>query len=175
VGDGRNYRAYVWIGRTAPTRLRVALARVVSSLRFPRLQVGDVVGYGFTVLRSSRSYPVGSFTHVRAQRQPFYLVHAPGGFYGVGWRWQTVSDGYKSRCRLRLDVRRREFFCTNFDARWDRVGRVLVRPAQAVRDDPLNVALAKVAWDGHVLLYPSATFADGRLSRRFWPGWRPRT
>ncbi|HEX6702317.1 MAG TPA: hypothetical protein VF101_16440 [Gaiellaceae bacterium] len=174
TADGRNYLAYVWIGSRAPAELRARLAGVVSSLAFPRLRPGETVGYGFTVLERVQRYPVGSFTRVSVQRQPFYLVRAPGGLYGIGWRWQSITGGYKSRCDLRLDRRRREFFCTNLRARWDRVGRVLVRPRGAARGDPLNVAVAKVSWDGHVLLYPgSARFADARFARRLWPDTCP--
>jgi hypothetical protein len=175
VADGRVYWAYVWIGRDASAERRAALARIVSSLAFPRLRPGQVTGYGFTVLQTSGHYRVGSFTRVVVQRQPLYLVHSPGGFYAVGWRWQSLARGYKSRCGIRFDRRRREFFCSNIPARWDRVGRVLVRPAAAARDDPLNIAVAKVAWDGHVLLQPgTARFADAALARRLWPDWHPR-
>jgi hypothetical protein len=172
VANGRSYLALAWIGERAPAELRRALERVVSSLSFPRLRPGTLVGDGFSVLRLETRYPLGSFTRVRAQGQPFYLVQAPGGFYGVGWRRQTLAGGYKARCQLELDRRRREFFCTNQRARWDRVGRVLVRPRGASRGDPLNLAVAKVAWDGHVLLHAgTARFADRRLARELWPRW----
>jgi len=174
VANGRGYLALAWIGESASPELRATLGRVVSSLSFPRLRPGRVVGYGFTVLQPSGRYPLGSFTRVRAQGEPFYAVHAPGGFYGVGWRQQTLASGYKSRCQLELDTVRREFFCTNLRARWDRVGRVIAKPPGAQRGDPLNVAIAKVAWDGHVLLHAgTARFADRRLARELWPGWRP--
>jgi hypothetical protein len=174
VAGGSSYSALAWIGESVPLELRAALERVVSSVSFPPLQPGTTVGHGFTVLEPSDRYPVGSFTPVRAGGQPFYLVHAPGGFYGVGWRWQTLHRGYKSRCRLELDTRRLEFFCTNFRARWDRVGRVIVKPRGAERGDPLNIAIAKVGWDGHVLLHPgTAAFANARLARDLWPDWRP--
>ena len=151
------------------------LARVVASLSFPRLQVGETVGYGFRVFEPARRYPVGSFTRVRAQGQPFYLVHAPGGFYAIGWKWQSLAGGYKSRCDLRLDRARKRFLCTNMAARWDRVGRVLVRPRSAPRGDPLNVTVAKIAWDGHVLLFPGvARFADARYAHQLWPAAYPR-
>ncbi len=173
VANGRTYLALAWIGESASPELRAALERIVSSLSFPRLRPGTVVGYGFTVLQHEGRYPVGSFMRARAQGQPFYLVHAPGGFYAVGWRRQSLAGGYKSRCELEFDARRREFFCTNLRARWDRVGRVLVRPHGARRGDPLNVAIAKVGWDGHVLLHAgTARFADARLARALWPGWR---
>ncbi len=175
VAAGRTYTAQAWIGQQAPSELRSALERVVSSLSFPRLRPGTRVGDGFTVLQHERRYPPGSFTRVRAQGEAFYLVHAPGGFYAIGWRQQTLAGGYKSRCRLRLDRPRREFFCANMRARWDRVGRVLVTSPGAQRGDPLNLALAKVAWDGHVLLHAgTARFADRRLARALWPGWRRR-
>src|SRR5919204_1091663 len=154
VADGRDYVAQAWVGARASAAKRSLLARVVSSLAFPRLRPGETVGYGFSVLERASRYPVGSFTRVRVQGQPFSLVHAPGGFYAIGWTWQSLEGGYKSRCRLRLDRARKEFFCTNMRARWDRVGRVLVEPSRARGGDPLNVAVAKVAWDGHLLLFP---------------------
>jgi len=175
VADGSEYVAQAWVGAKAPAADRAALGRVVASLAFPRLRAGETVGHGFRVFEPASRYRVGSFTRVRAQGQPFYLVHAPGGFYAVGWKWQSLSGGYKSRCDLRLERARKEFSCTNMDARWDRVGRVLVKPSGAARGDPLNVTVAKVAWDGHVLLYPGAArFADARYAHRIWPGAYPR-
>jgi hypothetical protein len=175
VADGLVYWAYVWIGRDASSERRSALARVVSSLAFPRVRPGQVVGHGFSVLQPAGHYRVESFTRVVVQRQPFYLVRAPGGFYAVGWRSEHLVGGYRSQCRMRLDARRREFFCSNMRARWDRIGRVLVRPSRAADDDPLQVAVAKVAWDGHVLLQPGIDRSpDARLARRLWPDWKPR-
>jgi hypothetical protein len=172
VANGRTYLALAWIGESASPELRASLERVVSSLTVPRLRPGTLVGYGFTVLQLESRYPPRSFTRVRAQGEPFFLVRAPGGFYGVGWRQQTLAGGYKPRCALELEVRRREFVCANLRARWDRVGRVLVRPRGARRGDPLNLAVAKIAWDGHVLLHAgTARFADARLARELWPGW----
>lgn len=174
VADGRNYVVQAWIGPKASAASRATLAQVVSSLAFPRLRVGETVGYGFRVFASARSYPVGSFTRVRVQGQPFYLVHAPGGFYAVGWTWQSLSGGYKSHCRLSFDATRRQFFCTNMRARWDRIGRVLERPADASRGDPLNITVAKLAWDGHVLLFPGvARFAGARYAYLLWPAAYP--
>lgn len=175
VADGRDYIAQAWIGPKASAGERAALARLVSSLSIPRLHVGRTVGYGFRVFPPSSHYPVGSFTRVRVQRQPFYLVHAPAGFYAVGWTWQSLSGGYKSQCDLTLDRPRKQFFCTNMSARWDRVGRVLVEPPGATRGDPLNVTVAKVAWDGHVLLFPGvARFAGAQYAHRLWPAAYPR-
>jgi hypothetical protein len=50
---------------------------------------------------------------------------------------------------------------------------VIAKPPGAQRGDPLNLAIAKVAWDGHVLFRAgTARFADRRLARNLWPGWR---
>jgi hypothetical protein len=174
VADGRNYTVQAWIGSKATAARRAELGRVVASLSFPRLRIGETVGYGFRVFADARRYPVRSFTRVRVHGQPFYLVHAPGGFYAIGWTWQSLAGGYKSRCNLRFDAARKQFFCTNMGARWDRVGRVLVKPAVAARGDPLNVTVAKVAWDGHVLLFPGvARFADARYAHELWPAAYP--
>jgi hypothetical protein len=174
VADGRDYVAQVWIGAKASPAARAMLTRVVSSLAFPRLHVGEVVGDGFQVFQPSTRYPVGSLTPVHVRDQPFYLVHAPGGFYAVGWRWQSLAGGYKSHCNLQLDRIHKQFFCTNMHARWNRVGRVLVKPPSASRGDPLNVTVAKPAWDGHVLLFPGvARFADARYAHQLWPAAYP--
>jgi hypothetical protein len=173
TANGGTYIATAWIGPDAPRSLRSTLARVVASLSFPRLRVGET-GRRFRVFQPSSRYPIGSFVRVTVQGQPFYLVHAPGGFYAVGWRWQSISGGYKSRCELQLDRRLKQFWCANLGARWDRVGRVITRPSGATLDDPLNMTVAKVAWDGHVLLFPGvARFADERYAHRLWPTWHP--
>jgi hypothetical protein len=143
VANGRDYYAEAWIGPKASRSRRATLAAVVSSLSFPRLHLGQTVGYGFHVLRPSAQYPVGSFTRVRVGRRPFYLVHAPGGFYAIGWTWESITGGYKARCVLQLDRSRHEFLCTNMKARWDRVGRVLVKPHGASRGDPLNITVCE--------------------------------
>jgi hypothetical protein len=49
---------------------------------------------------------------------------------------------------------------------------VITRPSTAQRDEPLHLSIAKVAWDGHVLVNPGTYqigFAPNAL--RFWPGW----
>lgn len=170
TADGLNYSVLAWVGSQASTAARSELARVVSSLRFPRLSVGRTIGDGFRVFQLAKHYPVGSFTRVRVAGSPFYLVHAPGGFYAIGWRWETLSGGYKSRCDLRFDPTQKQFSCTNLRARWDRVGRVLAKPAGATSGDPLNIAVAKLAWDGHVLINPDvASFAYRGLAHQLWP------
>ena len=171
--NGQHYRASVWIAPDADERLRSQLAEVVGSLSFPSLSPGAVVGVGFTVLERQDRYPVGSFTSIRAERLPLSLVHAPGGFYALGWNWSGPPDSYRSSCDHLVDERRNEIFCASCDARWDRIGRVIQRPATAERDEPLHLSIANVAWDGHVLVQPN-TYQTGSApnARRFWPRWR---
>ncbi len=169
VADGGNYSIQAWIGANASAGERAILRRVVASLVFPRLHVGETAG-GFQVFVQASQYPVGSFTRIDVQGQPYYLVHAPGGWYAVGWKWQSITGGYKSGCRLQFDRATKQFFCTNIHARWDRVGHVIVKPRSAREGDPLNLTIAKVAWDGHVLVTGDvARFADNSYARQLWP------
>jgi hypothetical protein len=75
---------------------------------------------------------------------------------------------------LRFDSLDDEFFCTNIDARWDRVGRVVTRPPGTHLSDPLQVALAKVAWDGRVMLNRDELSEppDSSAVRLLWPTWQ---
>jgi hypothetical protein len=131
-------------------------------------------------------------------RDPLYLVHAPGrlhqpdliepcapvssactppgAFYAIGWKWEVQPGGYRSACDLRLDKAQDEFYCTNSAARWDRVGRVIHRPAGARLNEPLQFTFAKITWDKHVVVVtgldePPPQHAAGSL---LWPGvhWR---
>jgi hypothetical protein len=59
-------------------------------------------------------------------------------------------------------------------ARWDRVGRALVKPQDAMRGDPLNITVSKLAWDGHILLFPGvARFAGAQYAHQLWPAAYP--
>ena len=170
--NGQEYRAIVWIAPDAPEALRSRLAEVVGSLSFPPPSPGTVVGVGFTVFEREERYPVGSFTSIRADGLPLLLVHAPGGFYALGWNWSGPPDTYRSTCEHRVVVHRSEIYCAACEARWDRIGRVIARPATAQHDEPLHLSIAKVAWDGHVLVNPG-TFQTGSApnARHFWPEW----
>jgi hypothetical protein len=128
----------------------------------------------------------------RYGQAPFYLVHAPGrlapgllqpcaptgtacsptgAFYAIGWTDENVLGGYRSTCHLRLDRPHQQFYCTNLDARWDRVGRVITRPAGARFGDALQFAFAKIAWDGHLVLVSGIDENPPRQSaaRILWP------
>jgi hypothetical protein len=171
--NGRHFRAIAWIAPEAPGTLRATLAQVVGSLAFAPLRAGSVVGSGFAVLEPEDRYPVGSFASIEAGGLPFYLVHAPGGFYALGWNWSGPPGSYRSKCRPRVDGQRKELYCADCGARWDRVGRVITRPATAELDDPLHLSIAKVAWDGHVMLHPGTyQMAGPPIPQRLWPEWR---
>jgi hypothetical protein len=105
---------------------------------------------------------------------PLYLVHADwrlarnvwrspcgqpanrcvpmGSFYALGWRAQQVQGGYTSRCVMRVDRVHQQFYCANFDARWDLFGRTLHRPRWASVNDDLAVIPTKISWAGFVVL-----------------------
>jgi hypothetical protein len=166
VGNGFSFRLQLWIAPDAPAEARRRLAEVGRSIRFRPLTTGEVVGHGFTVLERADSYPLRSVTRVHAGGRPFHLVHAPGGWYALGWRGSSISGGYKGDCDVRFERSRFLFTCPELGAEWDRVGRVVTRPAGASLDDPLEMTVAKVAHDGHVLLHPGVVrFADERLAR----------
>lgn len=172
LANGNSWRARAWIAHDAPRTLRSQLADVVASLTFPALSPGAITGIGFMVLEDQDAYPIGSFTAVRAGGLPLLLVHAPGGFYALGWNWSGPPDTYRATCDHHVDTQRDEIYCAACEARWDRIGRVITRPTTAPHDEPLHLSTAKVASDGHVLVHPH-TFQAGSApnARRFWPGW----
>jgi hypothetical protein len=172
--NGQRYRVIAWISPDADEASRGALDSVVASLSFPHLQPGAVLSSGFVVLEAQDAYPLGSFTRIDANGRPLYLVRAPGGFYALGWQWSGPRGGYRETCEHRADEVRAEIFCSDCSARWDRIGRVLVRPPSAHDDDPLHLSVAKVAWDGHVIVHPRTHQAGSDpVARRFWPEWHP--
>jgi hypothetical protein len=177
VANGNEFNAYVWIGPRSSKTARASIWRVVRSLRFPPLRTGSFTGYGFYVLDKTRRYPLRSVTRHSLDDPieglvPFYLVHAPGGFYTLSWP-ENLDRGYKN-CDVQLDRPQLEFFCRENGARWNRVGRVLVNPNPTkYQNDPLELARGKVAHDGHVLA--NLSFGDPAtpaVERKYWPRGR---
>jgi hypothetical protein len=193
VGYSQEITVTVLIGARASGALRSDLAKTIASLAFRRLAPGSQVA-GAEILGPASAYPVGSFTlfHVRFagnSSEPIYLVHAPGrlgfghqclnnspctpagSFYGIGPRYNTRLD-HAPVCRLRLDRRLDEFYCANMGVRWDRVGRVIARPANESFVGSNGGLYAKVAWDGQVMITPGW---GPQLSRpavhQLWPNW----
>jgi RNA polymerase sigma-70 factor (ECF subfamily) len=169
--NGDSYLISVRVGPGASEADRTALSEVVSSLRFLPLRVGSTVGrHGyFFVLGPPETYPVGSVTRFdRPQFQasgyhdvpPFHLVHVPEGFYALAWRGD-LEGGYKA-CDVTFDSAAREFACPN-GARWAQEGSVIARPTASAPDDPLDVLLVRISFDGHVLVSPSVSMRDTQV------------
>lgn len=175
--NGWDFYASAHAGPDASPADLAALRRVVRSLRFPALEEGASTGYGFFVLGRVEDYPVGTATRYDAAdlptvdgiwERPFYLVHAPGGFYALGWPGNLVR-GYKHECDVGFDPDRFEFTCPELGARWSRVGEVLEKPAGRP-DDALMLHATKVSWDGHVLVSTNeGSFGGGHVEGELWP------
>jgi hypothetical protein len=174
VADGGAYYLTAWIAPKADRSRQRQLERLVASMAFPRLHAGGTIG-NLGVFARATHYPVGSFTRVRVEGFPFYLVHAPGGWYAVGWKWGVRFAGaYKRRCRLQLDRATSQFFCTNMRARWDRAGRVIAKPSPASPPDPLDLNVVTLSWDGHVLVDPGASNGlSASYAHKLWPNVYP--
>lgn len=181
------------IGRNASPALRRELANTIASLSFPRLRRGTDVGNA-VVLGPASDYPVGSFTRVHARFgpggvEPFYLAHAPGrlgyghqclfaapcvpagAFYGIGPEYNTRRD-HAPPCDIRFDRPDEQFYCTNLGVRWDRVGRVISRPADESYIGSIEGLYAKVAWDGQVMMSPGFGPQISRAAvHQLWPSW----
>lgn len=194
VGYSKPVTATVLIGSHASTALKNELAAMISSLKFAVLRPGSQVGLG-VVLGPAAAYPVGSFTRVKARfaahrAVPIYVVHAPGrltyghgcgfggpcvaagSFYGIGGSYNTRQK-HAPACAIRLDAYNRVFYCANLAVRWDRVGRVISRPADESYIGSIEGLYAKVCWDGQLMISPGF---GPQLSRaavhQLWPGWR---
>ena len=197
VGYGQEIIVTVLIGAKASSALHSDLASTIASLSFRRLAPGSHVGAS-EILGPASGYPVGSFTLVHARfasnsSEPIYLVHAPGrlgfghqcltnspctpagSFYGIGPQYNARLD-HASLCQLRLDRPPDEFYCANLAVRWDRVGRVIARPANESYIGSIEGLYAKIAWDGQIMIVPGW---GPQLSRpavhQLWPSWRQPT
>ena len=194
VAYSQEITAVALIGAKASPTLRTELTKVIASLSFPRLSPGEQVGIG-EVLGPASRYPVGSFTfvHVRSANnhsEPTYLVHAPGrlgyghqcqtyspcipagAFYGIGSVYNTRNTR-APRCQLRLDRQHDEFYCSNLGVRWDRIGRVISRPANESYIGSIEGLYAKIAWDGQIMIIPGFGPQQSRAAvQKLWPNWQ---
>jgi hypothetical protein len=150
--NGWAFWARAWIGPAASPQDRAGLERVVASIRFPPLRTGAIAaGERFDVLGHASEYPVRSAHRVRRGGNEYYLVHAPGGFYGL-----------RGRCRpLRFDAAKFEFSCPSTGARWSRTGR----PLASTASQSLGVLYAKMGQDGHILV---ARDVEVGMDPTFW-------
>jgi hypothetical protein len=159
--NGESFSIAVWFGPDASREDRAAIADVVESLRFPPLGEGTMAGQHFYVLQPADEYEIGSPVFVgidqlptppgwKAPPGPLWVVRAPDGFYGV------TAEQNEAPCPRpedhTWDPERQEFYCAGTDPprRWDRAGRSLTGVP------PLQLLVAKVAQDGHLLVSPFA-------------------
>jgi hypothetical protein len=185
--------ATILIGSKAPIGLQRQLAGTIASLTFRALSPGTQVGPG-VLLGPATDYPIGSFTRIEVRfpggpSEPIYLVHAPGrltdghscvlgapctaagSFYGIGGNYNTRRN-HAPVCAIKLDPRNQVFGCANLAVRWDRVGRVISRPADESYIGSIEGLDAKICWNGQVMI--SQGFGP-QLSRaavhELWPSW----
>ncbi|MDQ2910380.1 MAG: hypothetical protein M3R39_05115 [Actinomycetota bacterium] len=162
-GDGLGYRAAVWTGSQASAGARVALARIVASFRPAPLAPGGVAPRCTAfVLHTNASYRLRSVTFTSRRslprqkclwRRPFYLVHAPRGFDAVAAK--TGEFDQSARCNVEFDRKAFEFFCRRNGARWDRAGRILVKPRSGETVTPLWSYFTILAFDRHIMVSPN--------------------
>jgi hypothetical protein len=167
IANGDTWVVYARFGEKASHRDQERIWRIVESLRFPPQRTGTMSG-SFYVLQKASHYPVGTVVKIRDTDWPFFLVHAPGGFYAVGW-----DRYFEAHCLMGFDRKRHAFFCATRRGWWDRFGEPMVSPVAAlVPDDVLNLGEVKVGRDGQLLCCNWGEPAKGsyeRYKRRFWP------
>jgi hypothetical protein len=193
VADSELLTATILIGPKAPTTLRQTFAKVIGSLLFPTVPTGTHVGTG-ELVGPAADYPTGSITLVHAQfgdahRAPVYLIHAPGrltyghacfvggpctpsgAFYGIGGQYNTRRNR-APLCAIRLDRRNLDFYCANLAVRWDRVGRVIRRPADESYIGSTEGLYAKITWNGQIMISPGfGPQISRRAVHQLWPTW----
>lgn len=175
VANGTEFGVQVWFGRNSSDASQEAIWNIVRSVRFPPQRTGTMSG-AFYVLDDPSHYPVNSVVRVDGKPSsyvaPFYLVHAPGGFYALSWQ-----PRFEPKCKMRFDRPHLQFYCAAARGRWDRMGRVLEGPESDLQySDSLNVGQVKIGRDGQVLVGYNSTLSGGnslsRYERRLWPSAR---
>lgn len=171
--NGLSYTVELWVGPSAEGAAVDRLDAVLGSLRFPPLEQGTVVGSDYTVLGLAREYPLGSATRMVVGGRPLYLVHAPAGWYALGWRPFIASDSTgNGKCRMNVRRAPLRFVCPRYRAAWDRIGRPL-----RGSEDALGLIPAKRGQDGHILLANftlNPAIGPGHNGVPiYWPNWGP--
>jgi hypothetical protein len=172
IANGTPFIAAVWFGPRSSRASQEAIWYVVRSLRFPPQETGTMSGSHY-VLEDASRYPVNSVMRFEGKQMPetssyvppFYLIHAPGGFYAIAWKPE-----FEPKCRMKLDRPRLEFYCAATRGRWDRMGRPIVKLKRPYRryNNWLDQGQAKIGRDGQVLVgnWRNPGHAD---EHRFWP------
>lgn len=167
IANGAPWAVYTWFGPKASQNDQERIWRIVESLRFPPQRPGTMSG-SFYVLQKASHYPVGTVVKVLAKDEPFFLVHAPGGMYAVGW-----EPKFEQKCHMGFDRKRFAFFCATRRGWWNRMGEPMVSPvAGLMPDDALMLGQAKIGRDGQVLVGNWMGLGGPlykQYEQRFWP------
>lgn len=180
IANGEPWSVVVWFGPKASSSDKEKIWRSVESIRFPRQRPGTMSGE-FYVLGKASEYPVGSVRKFPGKELPeqysyvpaFYLVHAPGGMYAIGW-----PPKFERKCHMGYDRERRRFFCSTRRGWWGPMGEPLVSPvAGLLPDDALMLGQVKIGRNGHVLVGNWSSLGGPQFKqyeRQFWPRVKPR-
>jgi hypothetical protein len=159
-GDGDAFSAAVWIGPHASRPSVRAVWAVLASLRFPPLTQGTIWQHSYYVLGLASRYPAGSVTLIPATSLPaglgrdsFYLVHAPRAFYVIDHKFASPQNS-PGTCTIAFDRKAFQFYCPGTDLRWNRTGQPLGAHARSGPDWALQLHVATLAHDGHILYCP---------------------
>jgi hypothetical protein len=176
IANGSPWTVAVWFGPKASEADKDEIWRTVESIHFPPQRPGTMSGE-FYVLGPASRYPVGAVVKFpgkqpRDRSSPyipaFYLVHAPGGMYAVGW-----PPEFERKCHMGFDRKRSAFFCATRRGWWGRMGQPLQSPVAAlIPDDSLMLGRAKIGRDGQVLVGYWIGLGGPQFKqyeRRFWP------
>ncbi|MDQ2981742.1 MAG: hypothetical protein M3R26_05415 [Actinomycetota bacterium] len=171
--NGLLFFAYAWLDPGVSEADTAALARIVGSFRPGLLRAGTIAPAcaGF-VLRKASAYSPRSVIRFRERdlpasrcfwRRPFFLVHAPRGLYTVAGR--SYNPNGSVGCLIRFDSRRFQFYCPRNGARWNRLGRPVVKPAKGKHLEPLSACLPITTFDGHLLVLTRECLSVSNLWR----------
>jgi hypothetical protein len=167
--DGFLFSAAVWLGPHASRASVQAIWAVLASLRFPPLTEGTIWQDRYYVLGPASRYPARSVTFVPAASLPrglrsesFYLIHAPRAFYVIDQMFANPPQSSVT-CAIAFNRKTFQFFCPRTDLRWSRTGQPLGAHANSGPDWDLQLRVATVAHDGHILFSP---FFGGLLPLR---------
>ncbi|MDP9342699.1 MAG: hypothetical protein M3Q23_11545 [Actinomycetota bacterium] len=156
LANGDDYGVAAWIGPHASAADRSALQSALQSWTFLPLREASVIGsqVDFYVLGRPDQYPVGSVLRFGSAElppnphgvvRPFYLVHAPQGFYAVAADHQGCST-------VIYDANAQQFACPG-GPRWSLDGTLVSNPDPARFGylGHLDILMVRISLDGHVL------------------------
>jgi hypothetical protein len=160
-GDGYGFSAAIWLGPHATRASTQAIWAALATLRFPSLAQGTIWQHSYYVLGPASRYPARSATFVPATSLPpglgrasFYLIHAPRAFYVISQKFANPQNS-TATCTVEFDRKAFQFYCPGTNLRWNRTGQPLGAHARSGQDWALELHVATVAHDGHILYDPS--------------------